>query len=319
MSIVRLEREFGLEPGSIGEINELAGAERYRTRHLGNRTIHIPCHRLMDIQRAVARHVGTMVEPHPAAYGYVRGCSIIGNARCHTRKNFVLSFDAENFFGSITRTMIARNLADIMGWSTGVTDIVADLCCYDGVLPQGSPASPLISNLVCIPLDERLQAIADRFRGDYSRWSDDMTISTHSREFPTELATATGWGRCRITTLGGVLAEAVEDQGFRINSRKTRLQPRESQQIVTGLTVNDGVNVPRVYLQRLRAILNTWTAYGLETVVLDFVDREPRTIPNVVRSMIEYVGQVRGRRNAAYVALRSQFRALEARDSPLIL
>ena len=45
-------------------------------------------------------------------------------------------------------------------------------------LPQGSPCSPILSNMVCINLDRRLSGLARRFRVDYTRYADDMTFSS---------------------------------------------------------------------------------------------------------------------------------------------
>ena len=57
-----------------------------------------------------------------------------------------------------------------------------DLCMLDGGLPQGTPISPMLTNLVMIPIDHTI-ANALRKRGFiYTRYADDMMIS-HKKSF----------------------------------------------------------------------------------------------------------------------------------------
>jgi RNA-directed DNA polymerase len=314
MSITKLEDEFRLIRGELSRLREASAYAQYTRRVRSDRVLHIPPPDLMTVQRIIAQRIGSMVDPHPAAHGYVADRSIISNARCHTRKQFVFGADLTNFFDSITQDMVARALHDIMGWSRADTEFVAELCCYRGTLPQGAPTSPLLSNLICYPLDERLQNIAIRLSCDYSRYSDDLYFSTRERCFPRELGIASGWGRARVARAGSALEEAVQSMGFRINACKTRLQPRDHRQIVTGLVVNNGVSVKSGYLRMLRAALSNWNTYGLDAVLLDFADREPRKIPEALRGMIEYVGQVHGKTAPAYTRLINQFNILAVRD-----
>ena len=122
------------------------------------------------------------------------------------------------------------------------------------VLPQGSPASPILTNIVCINLDRRLSGLARRFKLNYTRYSDDITFSSmhnvyqENGEFMTELR--------RI----------IADQQFSINEDKTRLQKRGSRQEVTGLVVSDRVNVVRGYARSIGSLLYIWKRYGHDSV-----------------------------------------------------
>ncbi|HBD1649880.1 TPA: ribonuclease H, partial [Escherichia coli] len=84
----------------------------------------------------------------------------------------------------------------------------------------------------------------------YSRYADDITISTNKNTFPLEMATVQPEG----VVLGKVLVKEIENSGFEINDSKTRLTYKTSRQEVTGLTVNRIVNIDRCYYKKTRAL-----------------------------------------------------------------
>lgn len=92
----------------------------------------------------------------------MKGKSIFTNAYKHKNKNLVLNIDLANFFDSI-------NFGRVRGYfihnrefalSDKVSSIIAQIVCYDNKLPQGSPCSPVISNLIAQILDVKLSALA---------------------------------------------------------------------------------------------------------------------------------------------------------------
>ena len=122
--------------------------------------------------------------------------------------------------------------------------IIAQIACDENDLPQGSPCSPVISNLVGHLLDARLARLAKIYKCTYSRYVDDITLSTSRKDFPPELAapvsgSKSGW------QLGAELRSKIEHSGFKINDKKTRMQFRGSRQVTTGLMVNEKVNIRR--------------------------------------------------------------------------
>lgn len=69
-----------------------------------------------------------------------------------------------------------------------VATVVAQIACHENQLPQGSPCSPVISNLIGNLLDMRLVKLAKRERCTFSRYVDDITFSTNQVGFPPEIA-----------------------------------------------------------------------------------------------------------------------------------
>ena len=127
-------------------------------------------------------------EPHRSkvSHGFHRGRSIITNAVPHSRRRYVLNLDLYDFFGAINfgrvRGLLIKGAAFQL--DPAVATVIAQIACYDNRLPQGSPCSPVISNLVARIMDVRLARLAKTHRCTYTRYADDLTFSTNQRAFP---------------------------------------------------------------------------------------------------------------------------------------
>lgn len=239
-----------------------------------------------------------MYIPHACVHGFVSGRSIIANAAIHVDKKYVLNIDLEDFFPSIhlgrvvgtlrTRPYnIPKDAAVVIGQLT--TMLI-------GELPQGAPTSPIISNLVCRPLDGAMVALARKYRCTYTRYADDITISTTARGFPGDLAVI----EHHKLLLGPVLCNTINGAGFKINEAKVRMRLPWQRQEVTGLTVNEFPNVTRSFIRSLRGALHAWSKYGYgraeDTYLRKFQPEKHSGIKlrNVIRGRIEFLRKVRG-------------------------
>jgi retron-type reverse transcriptase len=117
-------------------------------------------------------------------------------------------------------------------------------------LPQGAPTSPALANLSAWRLDQRLAGLARRLGANYTRYADDIAFS--GDDVFAE----------RTQTLLHVAKEIVESEDFAVNARKTRLMRRGARQQVTGIVVNDHLNVPRPSYDALKAILHNCARHG---------------------------------------------------------
>lgn len=142
----------------------------------GFRNIEIPSERLKEIQRWILRNILENIEIHGACYGFRKGKSIFDHAQLHVGKECVLSMDLKDFFPSITQKEVF-NLFYKEGYTKKVSYYLSKMLTKDGVLPQGSPASPMISNIVSHHLDKRLNELAKCYNAVYSRYADDITFS----------------------------------------------------------------------------------------------------------------------------------------------
>ena len=114
---------------------------------------------------------------HHCAFGFTRKLSIVDNAKVHLNKKFLFNSDIKDFFHSIDRQSIKLNLRSQLKGTSEKMLIEFLISCIstfendngDFVLPQGSPMSPMLSNVVCFRLDEKLFNLARKFGVDYSR------------------------------------------------------------------------------------------------------------------------------------------------------
>ena len=107
-------------------------------------------------------------------------------------------------------------------------------------LPQGAPTSPALANLAAFALDRRLTGLAAAVGARYTRYADDLVLSSDRY----------------LRTPQAMIAEIAADEGFRVNAAKTRVMGRGTRQTVTGVVVNAHPNVPRAEYDRLKAILH---------------------------------------------------------------
>lgn len=214
---------------------------------------------------------------HPAAHGFKKGRSCVTHAVLHAGQRVVIRIDLKDFFPSIQRSRI-HALFEKLGYSPAVAGTLARICVNrtpQGAfndrqtggslpwverhalktphLPQGSPCSPALANLCAFRLDIRLEALARKLGATYSRYADDLvfsggrTLERAADRFHVQVA-----------------AIAIEE-GFRVNTRKTRVMREGVRQQVTGIVVNRHPNIARDEYDNLKAALTNCVRHGPES------------------------------------------------------
>ncbi len=245
----------------------------------GKRRIKAPEPRLSLLQRRLATLLTECLEElrkakpprRPLAHGFEKGRSIITNAQLHKRRRYVFNLDLADFFPSI-------NFGRVRGFflkdksfelKSPVATVLAQIACFENELPQGSPCSPVISNLIGHVLDGRLARFAKTHKCTYSRYADDITFSTSRKDFPPEIAVPTAGVAWQVSD---ELRARIKDTGFEINDKKTRMQFRGSRQVTTGLMVNEKVNIRQEYFRAARhmckALFMTGSYYRMVPAIL---------------------------------------------------
>ncbi|OBX21042.1 reverse transcriptase (RNA-dependent DNA polymerase) [Gelidibacter algens] len=206
-----------------------------------------------------------------------------------------------------------------------IANIIANICCTTmdverkdaqgawekvsrSVLPQGAPTSPVLTNVVCQRLDYLLSAVAKRFGLKYSRYADDITFSSLHNVFQKD------------SNFLNEMERVIADQGFTIKPSKTRLQVDGMQKAVTGLIVNDKVNVKKRYVKQLRMWINYWEVYGYAKAEMIFkrdyfkdkghVKTGQPNLSNVLDGKLNYLSMVKGANDATYLKLKNRFDSL---------
>ncbi len=223
------------------------------------RLIEEPKPLLKRLQRHILHGLLAHVPVHPAACGFVPGRNAIQGAARHAGEAVVIAFDLADFFANIPFVRIyslfralgypRATAMHLAGLTTTVTprsvlrtpDLVAADALSSRHLPQGAPTSPALANLCALHLDRRLSGLARACGATYTRYADDLTFSGDARIAPLLLR---------------AVPQITADAGFRPNPTKTRVMPAHARQVVTGLTVNQHVNIARATYDRLKATIH---------------------------------------------------------------
>ena len=267
--------------------------DAYRQFHIpkksgGVRVITAPDGELKDILTTLAFIFSELYVPAYNAMAFIRGRSVADNARAHVGHHYVLNLDLKDFFTTITAMDVERGLNRI-GISPLVSRDLASICTYpvyenqriQNVLPQGSPASPVLSNICAITLDKRLDGLARRFHLTYTRYADDMTFSSDHNVYHDG-----GDFMCELNRI-------IRESGFIVNPSKTRLQKRGSRQEVTGLNIGESVNVSRHYVKTLRVMIHH----------IAINDQPTKHDVNVAKGKLNYLRMVKGKHDSTYITL----------------
>lgn len=267
----------------------------------GKRFISAPKTRLKELQIWMLEHILNRIENNDHVHGFVKERSIITNAQPHLGKDIVINVDLKDFFPSISYTRV-KGLFHKLGYSEQLSTVFALICTYaetetvemDGVsyyvqkgnrfLPQGSPASPAISNLIAFKLDNKIQGLAAKFNFTYTRYADDLSFST-SKENEKNMA-----------SLLFFLKKIIEAEGFTMHPAKTHIMRKGNMQKVTGIVVNEKLNVQRDQLRKFRAFLHSVESHGWK----DKKWGNARNLINAVDGYINFVNMVNRGKAAAF-------------------
>ncbi len=228
-------------------------------------------------------------------------CNIVENAKVHTNKKYVLNIDLKDFFPNILAYRVKELFTSpLFDFNKPIANALSLLTTFQGKLPIGAPTSPVISNFICHQLDRDLKEFCVINNLTYTRYADDLTFSS-DLEITTD------------TILD--IINLINKNDFQINEKKLRLKTSGRRQIVTGLTVNEKVNVDRKLLKKIRAMLHDFTTNGLHNATKKHFNLKEgyRTeyqnrFMDRLEGYINFVGQVRGKNDPLYQKFKSQFK-----------
>jgi RNA-directed DNA polymerase len=236
----------------------------------GFRRIVSPYKDLKFMQSWIKENILDKVEASQQATGFIKGKSILNNAKSHENSSVILNLDLSNFFESITEKRVF-GIFKSLGYSKNLAIEFAKICTaqmseekYDAipqekqeyfqeiyqlkesVLVQGAPTSPALSNLVCRRLDLRLSKLSNKLGINYSRYADDITFSGNDNNLPSL----------------DIIKKIINDEDFQINWNKVGKYKKGQRQIVTGLLIDGKVRVPKSFKKEIYRHLHFCSKYG---------------------------------------------------------
>lgn len=291
----------------------------------GTRTILAPSARLKGIQKILQVVFQYLYNQKPSVHGFINDKSIVTNATIHLRRKILVNIDLKDFFPSIKFSRIRGVfMKHPFGFERDVATALAKLCCFKDYLPQGAPTSPILSNFVCRNLDNSFMKFSKLARVTYTRYADDISISTNLKELPSVVGLIKG----EKLIISDEIKKIIQRNSFHINMEKVRYALQESRQEVTGVIVNKKLNVYRSYIRHVKSMLHAWEVYGLSRAAIEhFTKFNPKHYMPVDVEMsfvkeltgkINHIGRVRGRDDQIYASLYARIK-LRAPDVKLTI
>ena len=229
----------------------------------GVRELNVPSHYLKHIQRKILDKMLYSLPVSEYAKAYLPKARLTDNALPHMGKEKILKLDIKGFFDNIDTDMVC-SVFSRLGFESAATSLLANICTLEGCLPQGAPTSPYIANLVMTYFDDRVGSYCKEKNIAYTRYCDDMTFSGSFDE--------------------KALEEYVEHllcrQGFELNRKKTVCVSASQQQRVTGIVVNEKMQISSAERRKIRqevyylsknTVLSCMRHIGVQTTQIQYL------------------------------------------------
>jgi hypothetical protein len=222
--LVTLSSFLGFAPQHIFYLVELADQMYFEFEIEksagGKRQISAPKTELKGVQVAILEKILRNQPVSDRAFAYVKGRSVVQATQELSGHKAVLHLDIENFFPTITRKRVFGFFRSI-GYNNATSHILSRLCTLNGVVCQGAPTSPALSNLIFRKADKQLASVAHTFKISYIRYSDDLFFYA-DRNF-------------RYERIANITNSILIENSFTLNEAKTKYHRRNSPRYTLGL------------------------------------------------------------------------------------
>ena len=223
----------------------------YRTfeipkRKNGKRTIDAPYPSILYVQQWILKNILKDIPVDDSAHAYMKKKSILTNVTPHLNNKVLLKIDLKDFFPNIEKNRIIAIFLKL-GYTQNVSFALASLCTLNNSLPQGAPTSPTLSNIIAYRLDRRLSALCEMNDMVYTRYADDMVITSKYISLKTK----------------NLIIDIIEDCNFIVNQDKTYLSTNQNKRIITGISIQDGTTkIPRKLKREIKQEMYYLNKYG---------------------------------------------------------
>lgn len=220
------------------------------------RILHKPRYTIKVIQSNIKRFLSVIPLPD-CVHGWIKGKSVKSAIKPHLDMQYLYCFDIKSYFDSIRNTQVFKLFTRQLCCSPEVAKLLTRLSTYRYCLPQGSPCSPVIANLILFDFDTSMKNYARKRNAKYTRLGDDILLSSNSK----------------LTDAFHVVVKGLQRNGLKINRNKFQLgMPKRSGVKVLGVVIGAGVTgvaISRKYRQEVKAILHNAQKTGLNLQNVD--------------------------------------------------
>ena len=221
------------------------------------------------------------------------------------KKKYICKFDIHHFYPSVSREIIFTMLTSSPYHVDKETAALVSMACtHKNQMVQGASTSPVLGDMLFLMND--LYFFEHYFyRGIiYGRYVDDIIFAS-DEPLPFE-------------EIKRDLIQKLHPLGLKIHEKKTGSFGPQHRRTVTGITINEKLNVSRNYIRHLRAILHDWKQHGIDNatashfhLLLPEVNEHVKSnFIKRVQGLVSWVGQVRGQNDAIYLRMKNQYKEL---------
>ena len=197
------------------------------------------------------------------------------NATPHVGKEKILKLDIEGFFDHILYSTVKDVVFFKEKFSEPIRILLSMLCYHNDALPQGAPTSPAITNIIMRDFDEKVGEFCREKGVCYTRYCDDMTFSGDFDQAP--------------------IIEFVKDElktlGLFLKNRKTFVIPKTKRQVVTGVVVNEKLNLTKDYTRKVRQEMHYIQKFGIDEHLKAIGEIDKQKYVNSLKGRIAYILQ----------------------------
>jgi retron-type reverse transcriptase len=209
----------------------------------------VPDEILKKIQRRIHERLLAYEPVSKYATGYKYGSNVQRNAQRHVGKKKILKLDIKNFFDSIQYSTVKEKAFPKERYAENLRILLAMLCYHKDSLPQGAPTSPTITNIIMRDFDEAVGSWCKERGVVYSRYCDDMTFSANNF-YADEVVF--------------FVRTELKKLNLYLNEKKTAIIDEKHRQIVTGIVVNEKLNITSEYKRKIRQEIYFCKKFGVE-------------------------------------------------------
>lgn len=270
-SVANLCDALDITLNDLDALSRLSDQERYVRDSVEKsdgtlRTVYKPHYLLRKIQRRINRRIFTRIVVWPDyIFGSVPNTlgpdkkvskrkDYVSCAAQHCESKSLLKIDIKDFFDNIHIYHVKKVFSDFFKYPEEVSEVLADICCFEQRVVQGALTSSYIASLCLWDIEPKLVERLQRHKLTYTRLVDDITVSSKVSNFQFDMALS------HITRM-------LEDKDLPINNSKTKISYVSiSPLMVHGMRVNfPEPRYPSDELHKLRASVHNLEKLASQT------------------------------------------------------
>lgn len=193
-------------------------------RHIDN-----PTGELKSVQKIIANKIFSQFPFPETMFGGIKDRSIAQNASIHIGKALVITLDLKSCFPKTNNKQVFKAFREYFNATPHISSLLTKLTTVRSLLPQGAPTSSSLANLCLLKMHNEIAQVAKSKQLEFSMFVDDIAVSGES-------------ARDVIKPI----IEIIQKHGHAIGNKKKKIMPNYTQQLVTGIVVNQKLSIPPI-------------------------------------------------------------------------